>query len=421
MRSKVKKNSKHATSVIIWTVVAVVMTFYVLYHLIKGFAPAMLTANAVSTFETHYSTFDAYLIRNDKPIGVGMTGYCDYTVDDGGFISTDKSIANVYESNIAEVAARIAEYDRKIAVLEATPDQEMNLTEKESALDSINSAYRDITAQLASGNTEKALAAKEGLLENMYSLEELNSGSDVSAKLEAKKQKLAELKEARAAECRKLGGYTTVMSSETGNFFRSDTGSCRVYSCENISDIGLFELQDLLAVQPTESGGIGSFMNLGVEWYIAVPTDMSIASGFVVGRTYTVDFGGEAATSVAAKLVRRVTSSDTPDAILIFSCDRIIPGFDWTAVQKVNIVTKQVSGYRVVNEAIRTLNGQKGVWVLSGGRITWRTLTVIYDNGIYSVVEPQSSLAEEFDARAINHNDTYIVSGNQLYEGKLVN
>lgn len=414
MVRKVKKKNI-LTATLLWIVLGAVLTFYVIYHLVSGFSPLLSVETATVVSESHYTSFDAYVIRNDSPISSDFTGYRDYSVQDGGYVGTEQALAKVYSVEQEEVSKKLAEIDRRIDLLEEYAVR-LNSSEIINVRNLIKSRYQSVTDALSAGKVADARETARELAENMYMLEELNSGTNAEEKVIAAKAKISELKAERTSLCNRLGAYDEVMSSETGYFFRSENGSCSVYSCDNIDKISLNAMRHLLNGETTQGGNVGSFMKLGVSWYIAVPTDMNVASGFREGRTYSLTMGEE----LSARLERIITDSADTGAVLVFSCDRIIPGFDWTAKQKVSIKTAEYSGYRVRTEAIRSKNGETGVLIVSGSRVKWREVEVLYDNGLYSIVAPQSAVAEEFDSEKINENDTYIVSRN-AYEGMLIN
>jgi hypothetical protein len=83
-----------------------------------------------------------------------------------------------------------------------------------------------------------------------------------------------------------------------------------------------------------------------------------------------------------------------------------------------------LSGYRVPSESLRTVNGERGVYILVGNVVEFRRVTVIGEGRGYYIVATYESDAEEGSVSKTPYlyiNDLIITSGNDLYDGKLIN
>jgi hypothetical protein len=81
------------------------------------------------------------------------------------------------------------------------------------------------------------------------------------------------------------------------------------------------------------------------------------------------------------------------------------------------------SGYRIPEEAMTTLDGDDGVYILVGSVVEFRRVTVISrGNGYYIVNTFEKDLDDEStsDTPYLKANDMIITSGNDLYDGKLI-
>ncbi len=425
MRKKLTESNRRVISALAWVLLVAFLTFYIIFQLSGDLSPALVTAHATGASETITRSFEGFILRDEVVLTASAGGYCDYLVKNGGYSGTEAELARVYPSGNAETAARIAELDARIELLESTSDR-LTTGGMDSVTSALGESYRDLLTALSTNDTSAALAAKQGLLEKLYSLEH-NTGSaaEIDGRLEAARSELEALKSERAALISGLGEGVSVKSEGTGNFFHECDGLEEAFSSVGLADRDYYELSQLLSSPPIDysegnTRAIGSYQRTH-EWFFAVPMPMNDSLLFTVGHSYRVSFPYTSGVTLNMRLERLVSEPDGRDAFLIFSCGSTPEGFDRTRLQTAEIELVTYGGYRVQKEAIRTENNVTGVYILTGGKVSWRRVEVIYDNGLYCIVSPQSAEPSEHDPAFISLNDTYILSGSGLYEGKLIN
>ncbi len=425
MRKKLTEANRRVISTLAWVALVAFLTFYIIFQLSGDLSPALVTSHASSTSETVTRSFEGFILRDEVVLTVSNGGYCDYLVPHGGYSGTEAELARVYPSGNAETAARISELDRRIELIEAASER-LSTGGMDSLTTSLGESYRDLLAALSTEDTSSALAAKSGLLEKLFTLEQ-NTGTatDIDGRLEAAAAELEALRSERASLISGLGEGTPVVSEGTGNFFHDCDGLEEAYSSVGLSDLEYYDLKQVLASPPIDysdgsARAIGSYQRTH-EWFFAVPMSMNDSLLFTVGRTYRVSFPYTSGVTLNMYLERLVAETDGRDAFLIFSCGSTPEGFDRTRRQTAEIELVTYSGYRVQKEALRTENNVTGVYILTGGKVSWRRVEVVYDNGLYCIVAPQSAEPSEHDPAFLSLNDIYILSGSGLYEGKLIN
>ena len=134
--------------------------------------------------------------------------------------------------------------------------------------------------------------------------------------------------------------------------------------------------------------------------------------------------------NVAMKLEKKNTAGD--ETVLVFSAKEMQSGFDFSREQKVTVTTDTVSGYRVPSSALRMVDGTVGVYIRSGNTIKFRVCDVIYESGIYTLVNTNTEGVTLYASDEDEENDIYckglmlydnvIVSGaKELYPDRIVN
>ena len=119
-------------------------------------------------------------------------------------------------------------------------------------------------------------------------------------------------------------------------------------------------------------------------------------------------------------------------------------GFDFTRMQKVLISTVEYSGFELPLTAVRVVDGYRGVYVQDGVTVRFRRINVIHETEDGTVIctgnaQENEAIREEvrlanlqtgksavYDETSfgayywIEENDVVIVSGRDLYSGKIV-
>ncbi|MBO7250773.1 MAG: hypothetical protein J6V42_05815, partial [Clostridia bacterium] len=96
------------------------------------------------------------------------------------------------------------------------------------------------------------------------------------------------------------------------------------------------------------------------------------------------------------------------------------------------IKMSSATGYRVPSESVVELDGETGVYILVGTVVEFRRVTVIKESGGYCIVKTYAEDRAEIEAAEeegiktdrppyLSDNDLIITSGNDLYDGKLIN
>ena len=74
----------------------------------------------------------------------------------------------------------------------------------------------------------------------------------------------------------------------------------------------------------------------------------------------------------------------------------------------------QYSGIRVPEDAVQTDGGETYVWVITAMQLERKNVTVLYTGDGFCVVERGSA------SDALREGNTVVVSGTELYEGKVM-
>ena len=121
--------------------------------------------------------------------------------------------------------------------------------------------------------------------------------------------------------------------------------------------------------------------------------------------------GGDIATGTIYKLGDR-TGKKT---LVIIKCNLMNPSLADFRIEDIQIITKEYTGYKIKNSAIRTVDGETGVYVVSGNLIGFRKVHIAYNDGEYSIVDNP-----EGESGYIRLYDEVVTKGVELYDNKLI-
>jgi hypothetical protein len=166
------------------------------------------------------------------------------------------------------------------------------------------------------------------------------------------------------------------------------------------------------------------------KWYLAIPTDADTCLDFTEKRAYKVSFSDNDNITLDMTLEKAVTD-EAGNAYLLFSSFDLSAIQGFSRAQSIKILTSSISGFRIPSESLESAYGEDGVFILIGTEIAFRRVTVIGEgNGYYIVntyakdTEEQEKLEETggeiSEIPYLNANDLIITSGNDLYDGKLI-
>ncbi|MBR6709703.1 MAG: hypothetical protein IKL84_08515 [Clostridia bacterium] len=396
-------------------VCAVILIFYLCYHLFNGFSAEIVTEPALKMSARESLSLQGYIFRDETVIRAGG-GTVDYAVDDGERIGVNALIAQVYAAaDDGEISRRVKEIDREIALLQdSNIGAGVVVSGTESTDRKIDEIFSNIRADLAAGRYDYADRALDSLLI------QLNRRNVITGKILNYDNRIASLYAERASLTARLhGGAQEIRASSSGYFFYGVDG------CENLYDPDLLAritLDEFAALQNAEaeqtSGGIGKMVS-GYTWYLAVPVGKTELDRVAEGKGYAITFPYNYDLTLTLKLERSVTEIGHDDALLIFSCDVMPENFSYLRSQSVDIVTREHVGLRVPGDAVRVIDDVVGVYIVHGGRVEFRRIEILLErDGTYLVSADLTAGEDEIPYLALY--DEIVTAGKDLYEGKIL-
>jgi len=382
-----------------------------------GFAMGnVLTTPVRRITDTQITPAQGYLFRNEEILTTENKGLVDTLVENGTKVGKNVSVAKVWSvpesgDELASAQLRLSRINRSIRILEngqlkpGTPLSEANKYRAE-----YTALYREISAAADAGNLDRIPVLEEKLLVA------LNRYVSLVGETDETKAYLASLREEKESL---IGGASSVeIKSETSSGLFYDSGYVdgfeNLFTAKALETLTPDTLHTLVESTPVTPEGqtIGKLV-YGYEWYLALELPVSVATDFRVGREYRFTFPENNDAEATLTLTNKVVGTDT--VLAVFVCESHPNDFLFYRKQTVEITVGESEGFYIPETALVTQNGVMGVYVFEESTVRFRRADIIWRGDGYAI----AALPGEGSLTALQENDILIVSGKDLYEGKV--
>ena len=455
-KPKLKLNQTVVNSVILVLIFGLFL--YLGVQLSQGFSSSVTTQRTQVITDVDYLHLRGYVFRNEAVIERPYTGVCHYLVDDGKKVGKDQSFATYYKagSDAAEKQAQLDELSSQIALLNSKTATGGSVSDLAHIEETLSSSYYSYVDSVLDGNFRAADRAGEGLLGSLVNRSVITEGRE-----DIVKNVIKPLENKRDQLLSTLGaGKTLSADGRSFHFFHSVDGYEEIFSSDKLDGLTPEELEGLISASPKtyEAGTVGkkAFTN---QWFLVIPADEATMMRFVyvknstesetdtdtevvtdpeteteealpefnTGVSYKVSFSEVG--SEITMVLDRVYFDGEGDGYLVFSSYDLILSSELARAQDVKITMGSTTGYRIPSDALEKLGEETGVYILVGTVVEFRRVTVSFEGNGYCVVKTYEADRAEGEKNGtldtekypyLYVNDLIITSGNDLYDGKLL-
>lgn len=458
---RIPKTYKQSTVNAIILALVLLLFVYVGAQFLKNFSTKVSTQRAQEITDVEYLSLKGYVFRDEIPLYGPGEGVYDYPLEDGGKVGADQTYATYYRVDGAkEKQERLDSISEQIRRLSSKASGG-NVAELLGVSEKISSSYYSFINNVQNGDIGAADRRGEDLVDALVNYKSITGGWS-----DSESGALVSLQNEKKAMLDAFGEGQSLSSEDGFYFFRSTDGYENVYSPEKLGDISCYELDDLINSRAENYGSnvIGKRVE-SVKWYLAIPTDAEtvkrfsyeiipeedeseesgegsetvtdtpehsdIEIGFYIGRTYSFIYSSDGERG-GDMFLDSARIDENGKGYLIFSSYDLLLSSELARAQDVKIKMSSETGYRVPSESIVDVDGEKGVYILVGTVVQFKRVTVIKESDGYCIVKTYAEDRAEIEAAEsegtevdrppyLNDNDLIITSGNDLYDGKLIN
>ena len=147
----------------------------------------------------------------------------------------------------------------------------------------------------------------------------------------------------------------------------------------------------------------------------------------VSGKKYTLAFPDSGDEEIDMSLYKVVSETDSATAVAVFRVNVLPSDFGYKRFHCAEIVLNSLEGISVPKKALRVVDGVEGVYILVGDVIRFRAVERIAEKDNYYVAKLKTnkelfeeSVNDEVLVKSLSLYDNIIVSGKDLFDGKIV-
>ena len=416
-------DSRQLKKVIVYVVTALISLLFIVYiatQMVTNFGAKIETVEAAYVTERSLTPLNAYIIRKEELVYSSIDGNVKYNVSNGERVGVGSTVATVYDIP-ADVSAKLIDIDNKINLLKSSNVSDDMVLADTATLDiRITELYTEISDRLSQGDIQYAMAQKNNLLAL------LNRRQILVKAVSDYNDNIAMLEEEKAVLLESVGeNIHDITTDISGYFYTEADGYEEAFSEIDIDTFTIQGYRNLAEKQPDMTSGsnengklIGKIVR-SYAWYIVCEIPFSESHSYVNGKSYTIIYPYNGDKELQATLYRTITEPGSDRAVLVFKNGMIIDGFNFLRSQSIELVNDSYSGYRVPISAVRIVNGEKGVFVLNGSVVKFRTINPLFEKNGYVIVEPRDLTNPDHQTR-LNIGENIIIGGGEYYDGQLV-
>ncbi len=407
-----KKYIKNVLIYILSGVLSILGIGYIAYHLSGGSVVELPTEIMMETEMEHSVTADGLLVRSELPISGGGSDVCGM-LSDGENAGVGQQVMWVF-SGAGGIGDKIRSIEFQIRVLQDSLVQSNMPTALDKNAKDLKQSYERLLSTLGAGSLE-------GLDKVTTTLQTcINKNKNSQKTRQAIEQAIVELENERKAllEANKAG-VTTLTAPEAGLFYGSVDGFESLLSGEAATKM---TYADYLSY--CERVKNGEKANDGVckvvtdaYWYVCLALDNTVARELMEGQIYSLTFPENDNQKIEMTLHRMESAYGEKQSLLVFGTRSVPAEFDFSRIQKVSLVTKTYTGFRVPAQAVRYVDGKVGVYITDGNKVRFRRIEVLMV-GDGNCIVAQHDTTKEGYTDMLRLYDKVILSGKELYDGK---
>ncbi len=405
-----KKNSSPVKLVAI-ALVILFLSSYIIYQIVLASKAEMETQFALN--ETVYKTIDTkcFAIRDEEFIKYNIDGTTVSFSQNGERVGRGDTVSIVFNSSDdAASYLKISELEKNIEHYKELSGQANFQTMNVDSLNrKIENELVDFLEYRDTRDYDNAINSAD-IFRDSVTGKQIATGvtPDFSTELTQLQNELNALKSNDYS-------YKEVKTDNSGYYINGADGYEKTLLFNNIDKIELSDVKTALSAKPAsvESDVVGRIVG-SFTWYIvcAVPTEETV--NLTLNNTLYLNFPYEGIEKLPVTLYK-IGERGEKETMLILSCDLMNEQLSDLRIEDVQIITEEFTGYKISNSAIRTVDGEKGVYVVSGNLLGFRKIHILYSTDVFSIVDNP-----EGESDYIKLYDKVVTKGVELYDNKLL-
>lgn len=390
--------------------VSVLLLIFLVYQTYSVLYKPITTATATS-----YKTYDGvditgYFVREETVIDYEIKGTERYVVSEGEKVAKGGTLAEIYSSSsVAAATTRIDELTEQIATLESIN----SVSDPASVdLDTLNNRINDSYIQLISATDMGAYSALPSHFNELLTL--MNKKQILTGESTGFDSLIASLKaELMGLKANMVTATDKIKANKSGFFVSQTDGLEEILTPDKIENIDETIFDEIASAEA--KSGFGKIVS-NHNWYIVAEMKNDEYLNFSENTKLTLKTSIEGCNEISVTVKKIKLTENKNKAIIVLLCNTMNGQMAITRSAPMTIVTKEYSGIRVSNKAVRFVDGKTGVYIVQGSIVKFRPIEVVYTNDTYTLCKMSDSMGSDM----IRLYDEVIEKGKNLYDGKYI-
>ena len=379
---------KSYTEKIVYIVVFVLVSAVVGCQVFMMMNSSHDTEEAVLYTVSDSISFKGIFVRDETPIYYNGEGVVNYLVKDGEKAAKNSVVAEIYDT-YDQIEYRNTIDNLKAELSELVRAQSHGTTDYAQPgfiSDQIDEKYRSLLLAAANGDYSEFNELKSDMrtLMNIYNIS-VNAETDYK---ELEDQLNSEITSSSEKLTPPIG---SVKVSKTGYFVSSLDGYESALTSGTIGELTAEDINQVIS-NPQVFEPINGTIPIGkifeiYKWQMIGV--INTKNQFITENTYSMSISSSSKDySVYIESMQPTGNAD--EYIIILSCDEMDEALVKNRVERVEIDFGDYTGLKVPRDAIRFLDGEKGVYVMQGQTVKFKKISVIYEGDDFVLSENTS-------------------------------
>ena len=391
--------------------VAVFFLSYLISQLVSVSKAEIETQIAMS--ETVYKTINTkcFVVRDEKYIENTAKGTTISFAANAQRVAKGDTVSMIFKTDEdAKTYLRITEITEELEHYNTLAGQANIQTVDVYSLSSkIETKLSDYLDSIDKGDFDKA-SESINAFGNFITSKQISTGEvlNLTEKINALTNELQTLQAKKTA-------YSEVKSDRAGYYLKGADGYENTIDFTKINELTTKDIENAINSKPQEvkSEVVGRTVG-NFDWYILCSIDTEETIDLKDDADIFINFPYSGVEKLKGKIYK-IGDRTENKTLVIIKCNLMNDALADFRIEDIQLITEEYTGYKIKNSAIRTVEGQIGVYVVSGNLIDFRKVHIAYNDGDYSIVDNP-----EGEWGYIRLYDEVVTKGVEMYDNKLV-
>ena len=230
---------------------------------------------------------------------------------------------------------------------------------------------------------------------------------------------LDELKTEQASVISKSSASEKKLYSKSAGYFSAVYDGYEYLNYNDYVDINVAVYSQLIAKEAKELPDlyVGKIQNEPVWKYYSL-ISVENASSLSEGSAVYLEFGSDTNERIKVRTyVEYKSKAVDGNVVVTFRCNTLNSDIFNIRKESCKMIMQSYQGFKVSSEALRIYEGETGVYVLSGQRVVFKPVEILYSTEDFAIVKSKNTVG----SKILKVKDEIVVGGRDLFDGKILN